>query len=76
MKVITDWERSRSGSGMARNLFQGRSDDDDNSTGNSENSNLNERCMNFGMVMTESHFCEKGLPIYYTYGTWPTNMTL
>ena len=25
--------------------------------------------MNFGMGMTESHFCAKGLPIYYTYGT-------
>ena len=38
-------------------------------------SNLNEMCMNFGMVMTESHSCKKGLPIYYTYGTWPTNTT-
>ena len=37
VKVIADWERSGSGSGMARNLFQGRSDDDDNSTGSSEN---------------------------------------
>ena len=37
VKVIADWERSGSGSGMARNLFQGQSDDDDNSTGNSEN---------------------------------------
>ena len=37
VKVIADWKRSGSGSGMARNLFQGRSDDDDNSTGNSEN---------------------------------------
>ena len=34
--------------------------------------NLNERCMNFGIVMTESPFCVKGLPIYYTYGTWHT----
>ena len=37
VKVIADWERSGSGSGMARNLFQGWSDDDDNSAGNSEN---------------------------------------
>ena len=37
VKVITDWERSGSGSGMARNLFQGQSDGDNNSTGNSEN---------------------------------------
>ena len=37
VKVIADWERSGSGSGMARNLFQGQSDDDDNSAGNSEN---------------------------------------
>ena len=37
VKVTTDWERSGSGSGMARNLLQGQSDDDDNSTGNSEN---------------------------------------
>ena len=37
VKVIADWERSGSGSGMARNLFQGQSDDDDNSTGSSEN---------------------------------------
>ena len=36
-KVIADWERSGSGNGMARNLFQGQSDDDDNSAGNSEN---------------------------------------
>ena len=37
VKVIADWERSGSGSGMARNLLQGQSDDDDNSAGNSEN---------------------------------------
>ena len=37
VKVIADWERSASGSGMARNLFQGRTDDNDNSTGISEN---------------------------------------
>ena len=37
VKVVADWERSGSGSGMARNLFQGRTDDNDNSTGNSEN---------------------------------------
>ena len=38
--------------------------------------NLNERCMNFGMVMTDNHSCVKGLPMYYTYGTWHTNMTI
>ena len=37
VKVIADWERSGSGSGMARNLFQCHTDDDDNSTGKSEN---------------------------------------
>ena len=37
VKVISDWERSSSGRGMASNLFQGQTDDDDNSTGNSEN---------------------------------------
>ena len=37
VKVIADWERSRSGIGMARNLFQGQTDDDDNSSGNLEN---------------------------------------
>ena len=37
VKVIADWERSGSDSGMARNLFQGQSDNDDNSAGNSEN---------------------------------------
>ena len=37
VKVIADWEKSGSGSGMARNLFQHQSDDDDNSTGNLEN---------------------------------------
>ena len=36
VKVITDWERSGSGSGMAQNLFQGWTDDKDNSTGNAE----------------------------------------
>ena len=37
VKVFADWERSRSGRGMARNLFQGQTDDDNNSSGNSEN---------------------------------------
>ena len=36
VKVITDWERSRSGTGMARNLLQGWTDNDDNSSGNLE----------------------------------------
>ena len=36
VKVIADWERSGSGSGMSRNLLRGRTDDDD-SIGNSEN---------------------------------------
>ena len=37
VKVIADWERSRSGRGMVRNLLQGWTDTDDNSSGNSEN---------------------------------------
>ena len=37
VKVIADWERSGSGSGMARHLLQGWSDDNDNSAGNSKN---------------------------------------
>ena len=37
VKVIAEWERSGSGRGMARNLFQARTDDDDNSSGNLEN---------------------------------------
>ena len=37
VKVIADWERLGSGSGMARNLLQGWSEDGDNSAGNSEN---------------------------------------
>ena len=38
VKVIADWERSGSGSGMAKTLLQGRnSNDDDDSIGNSEN---------------------------------------
>ena len=38
VKVITDWERSGSGSGMARTLLQGRNtNDEDDSIGNSEN---------------------------------------
>ena len=61
---------------MARNLLQGWTDNDDNSSGNLENqNNLNKKCMNFGMVMTDNHSCVKGLPMYYTNGTWHTNMT-
>ena len=37
VKVIADWERSGSGRRIARNLFQGRTDDDYNSSRNSEN---------------------------------------
>ena len=37
VKVITDWERSASGRGIARNLLQGQTDNDDNNSGNSEN---------------------------------------
>ena len=37
VKVIADWERSGSGRGMARNLLQGQTDDDNNNSGNSEN---------------------------------------
>ena len=37
VKVIADWERSGSGRGMGRNLLQGQTDNDDNSSGNSEN---------------------------------------
>ena len=41
VKVIADWERSGSGSGMLRNLLQGRTNNDDgNSIGNSENVQL------------------------------------
>ena len=36
-KVIADWERSGSGRGMARNLLQGQTDNDNNSSGNTEN---------------------------------------
>ena len=37
VKVIADWERSGSGSGISRNLLQGCSNDDDDSIGNSKN---------------------------------------
>ena len=37
VKVIAEWERSGSGRGMARNIFQARTDDDDNTSGNLEN---------------------------------------
>ena len=38
VKVIADWERLGSGSGMSRTLLQGRNNnDEDNSIGNSEN---------------------------------------
>ena len=38
VKVIADWERSGSGSGMSRTLLQGcNNNDEDNSIGNSEN---------------------------------------
>ena len=38
VKVIADWERSGSGSGMSRTLLQGRNNnDEDDSIGNSEN---------------------------------------
>ena len=38
VKVIADWERSGSGSAMARTLLQGRNtNDEDDSIGNSEN---------------------------------------
>ena len=38
VKVIADWERSGSGSGMSRTLLQGcTNDDNDHSIGNSEN---------------------------------------
>ena len=38
VKVIVDWERLGSGSGMSRTLLQGRTNnDDDDSIGNSEN---------------------------------------
>ena len=37
VKVIADWDRSGSGSGMLRNLLQGHTNDDDDSIGNSQN---------------------------------------
>ena len=41
VKVIADWERSGSGSGMSRTLLQGcTNDDDDDSIGNSKNVQL------------------------------------
>ena len=41
VKVIADWERSGSGSGMSRTLLQGRNNnDEDDSIGNSENVQL------------------------------------
>ena len=47
VKVITDWERSRSGRGMARSLLQGQTDDYDNSSGNSENQHSEQEVYEF-----------------------------
>ena len=40
VKVIADWERSGSGSGMSRTLLQGCNNDEDDSIGNSKNVQL------------------------------------
>ena len=48
VKVIVDWERCGSGSGMSRNLLQGcTNDNDDDSIGNSENVQLEQDVYGF-----------------------------
>ena len=76
VKVIVDWERSGSGSGMATTLLQGRNtNDEDDSIGNSENVQSECDVYEFWDGDDRKSFYEKDHPIYYIYGTWHTNMT-
>ena len=76
VKVVADWERSGSGSGMARTLLQGRNTmTKTTALGTPKMCNRNATYMNFGIAMTGSLFYKKDHPIYYIYGTWHTNMT-